>query len=166
MRNTLRCFLAAILFAVVAAPLSAQDAGDALRAEEHAVRSVIDRMFDGMRQRDTTMMRSVFADEAQFYGVGRGGSLQVSTPSDFITSISGAPAEMVLDEVLHDVLIRVDGPLAIAWTGYDFFAGDNFSHCGYNSFQLLKLSGEWKIVALADSRRGEGCRQERAPAGK
>ena len=68
---------------------------------------------------------------------------------------------MVLDEVLHDTEVRIDGPLAIVWTYYDFFAGENFSHCGYDAFQLLKVGGEWKIVALADTRRREGCRQQR-----
>jgi hypothetical protein len=65
---------------------------------------------------------------------------------------------LLLDEVLHDVEVRVDGPLATVWTYYDFFAGGEFSHCGYDAMQLLKVRGDWKIVALADTRRTEGCR--------
>ncbi|HEX2167516.1 MAG TPA: nuclear transport factor 2 family protein [Longimicrobiales bacterium] len=130
-------------------------------SEERAVRAVVDRLFDGMRTRDTTMMRSVFADEAQFYGLGRNGDVAITTPTQFITGISQAPPELVLDEVLHDVEIRIDGPLAVVWTYYDFFTGDDFSHCGYDAMQMLKVRGEWKIVALADTRRTEGCRQQR-----
>jgi hypothetical protein len=122
------------------------------------VRAVVDRLFDGMRSRDTTMMRSVFADEAQFYGIDREGGVRVDTPSAFITSIGRAPAGLLLDEVLHDVEVRLDGPLATVWTYYDFFAGGEFSHCGYDAMQLLKVRGDWKIVALADTRRTEGCR--------
>ena len=32
-----------------------------------------------------------------------------------------------------------------------------FSHCGANSFQLMKGADGWKIVYLVDSRRTEGC---------
>lgn len=131
-------------------------------SEEQAVRAVVDRLFDGMRSRDTTAIRSTFAEEAQFYSLGRDGGVEITTPTEFITSISKAPPELVLDEVLHDVEVRIDGPLAVVWTYYDFFAGDRFSHCGYDAMQMLKVGGEWKIVALSDTRRREGCRQERS----
>jgi hypothetical protein len=147
--------LAVVVCAGAATPAAAQ------QTDEQAVRAVIDRLFDGMRARDTTMIRSVFAEQAQFYGLGQDGGVRIDTPTAFITSISRAPAGLVLDEVLHDVEVRVDGPLATVWTYYDFFAGADFSHCGYDAFQLLKTRGEWKIVALADTRRREGCRQQR-----
>jgi hypothetical protein len=148
--------LAVVVLILSAAPAAAQE------SEEQAVKDVVVRLFDGMRARDTALMRTVFAEEAQFYGVGRDGAISVSTPGDFMRSIAGAPAGLVLDEVLHDVEVRVDGPLAAVWTYYDFFAGDRFSHCGYDAIQLLKLAGEWKIVAIADSRRTADCRQQRS----
>lgn len=145
-------FAGTLLVSAAAAPASAQ------QTDEQAVRAVVDRLFDGMRSRDTTMLRSTFADEAQFYGIGPDGGVRVTLPSAFIASIAGAPAGLLLDEVLHDVEVRVDGPLATVWTYYDFFAGGEFSHCGYDAMQLLRIRGEWKIVALADTRRKEGCR--------
>jgi hypothetical protein len=151
MRRSL--ILAGTLFlSAAAAPASAQ------QSDEQAVRAVVDRLFDGMRSRDTTMMRSTFADEAQFYGIGPDGGVQVTTPSAFIANIAAAPAGLLLDEVLHDVEIRVDGPLATVWTYYDLFVGGEFQHCGYDAMQLLRIRDEWRIVALADTRREEGCR--------
>lgn len=148
---------------LTAVPAAAQQAAEQTeeQTEEQAVRAVVVRLFDGMRARDTTMMRSVFADEAQFYGLSQDGGVDVTTPSEFIVSIGNAPAGLLLDEVLHDVEVRIDGPLATVWTYYDFFAGDRFSHCGYDAIQLLKVGAEWKIVALSDTRRKEGCRQQR-----
>jgi hypothetical protein len=40
---------------------------------------------------------------------------------------------------------------------YAFFAGDTFSHCGVNAFQLFKGADGWKIFHIADTRRREGC---------
>src|SRR5690606_21543892 len=64
MRRLTYSLIGAIVLATLAAPAAAQQD---TKAEEQAVRAVVDRLFDGMRSRDTTMMRSVFADEAQFY---------------------------------------------------------------------------------------------------
>jgi hypothetical protein len=159
MRRLQSFVLGAILTIITTAPAAAQQTEEP--TEEQAVRAVIDRLFDGMRSRDTTMIRSAFAEEAQFYGVAPDGTIRIDRPSGFIATVAQAAPDRVLDEVLHDVEIRVDGPLAIVWTYYDFFAGDEFSHCGYDAFQLLKVRGEWKIVAVADTRRREGCRQQR-----
>lgn len=159
MRTTVVSVLILILLAGGAERASAQ------QTDEEAVRAVVDRLFDGMRTRDTTMMRSVFAEGAQFYGVPPEGGVRITRPSDFIASIGGAPEDLLIDEVLHDVEIRVDGPLANVWTYYDLFLSDEFSHCGFDAFLLLKDQGEWKIVALADSRRQEGCRRERGDSG-
>jgi hypothetical protein len=43
------------------------------------------------------------------------------------------------------------------WTEYDFHLGDKFSHCGVDAFHLLKTSAGWKVVALSDTARREGC---------
>ena len=155
MRRLVLSSILMLMLTALAAPASAQS------ADEQAVRDVVIRLFDGMRARDTAMMRSVFAAEAQFYGLNQQGDVQVTLPETFFRSIAGAPAGLVLDEVLHDVEIRIDGPLAAVWTYYDFFAGERFSHCGYDAMHLLKVDGEWKIVALADSRRTTDCRQQR-----
>ena len=49
--------------------------------------------------------------------------------------------------------------MANVWTAYSFYFDGKFSHCGVNSFQLLKEAGEWKIFYLVDTRRKEGCGQ-------
>jgi hypothetical protein len=149
-------FLAALAF--LPTPAAAQAPAD---AEAAAVRAVVDRLFDGMRERDASKMTSTFHAEARLHGLGPDGSVQLTPASAFVASIERAPAGMLLDEVLGEVEIRIDGPLASVWTYYDFFAGENFSHCGYNAFQMLKTAEGWQIVALTDSRRRDGCRQQR-----
>jgi hypothetical protein len=155
-----RLFFALAVLIAATAPASAQT--PAQSADEQAVRAVVKQLFDGMRARDTTMMKGVFADDARFYGVNRSGAVQVTMPAQFIAGIAAAQPGLVLDEVLHEIEVRIDGPLATVWTYYDFFAGERFSHCGFDAFQMLKTQAGWKIVALADSRRTEGCKQKRS----
>jgi hypothetical protein len=145
-----------VLAAAVAAPATAQQTEDEL-----AIRAVITQLFDGMRTRDTLAMNAAFHADARLYSLGGDGAVEVATPAEFAQSVASAPAGLLLDEVIHDVEIRVDGPVATAWTYYDFFVGERFSHCGYNAFQLLNAGGTWRIVAITDSRRREECRQQR-----
>jgi hypothetical protein len=63
----------------------------------------------------------------------------------------------VYDERISFDLVKIDGELASVWTPYKFYAGEKFSHCGVDSYQLVKLNGEWKIQYLIDTRRKQGC---------
>jgi hypothetical protein len=138
-----------------AAPAAAQTA-PGVDAE---VRAVIDRLFDAMRASDTTAMRSTFHPAARLMTTSaRDGSAALSEESidAFLASVGRAPAGM-LDERLHDVEIRVDGPLASAWTPYRFHAGERFSHCGVNVFQLFRGAEGWRIIQITDTRRRDGC---------
>ena len=63
----------------------------------------------------------------------------------FITSILSIPENQKFEEKLLSFDIKIDGNMANAWTPYEFWFNDQFSHCGVNSFQLIKvdkLSGE------------------------
>ncbi len=74
----------------------------------------------------------------------------------FTRSIAAQNAN-TLDERIQDYEIRIDGNLASVWTPYSFYFDGNFSHCGVNSFQLVRMAEGWKIVYLIDTRRKEGC---------
>jgi hypothetical protein len=51
----------------------------------------------------------------------------------------------------------MDAGTAHVWTFYTLHVGERFSHCGYDSFQLLRSGEGWKIVSVADTRRTDNC---------
>lgn len=124
------------------------------------VKKPILALFEGMRQSDTALLQSAFAPGAilQTISKTKDGLTSVRTEElkKFINSV-GQPHPQVYDERITFDLVRVDGDLAIAWTPYQFYIGEKFSHCGVNSFQLVRLNGEWKIQYIIDTRRREGC---------
>jgi ketosteroid isomerase-like protein len=127
---------------------------------EDSVRAVITRLFDGMRASDSTMVLSVFHPHARLMSVGRNREGQTVVREDAVAAFArsvGTPHPEVYDERLTSVEVRIDGPMATAWTPYQFYVGQNFSHCGVNSFQFARTGGEWKIVHLIDTRRRQGC---------
>ena len=128
--------------------------------DESAVKAVINNLFEGMRKTDTALLRSVFTSQPILQTVARNREGKVSIRSEnldsFVVSVA-RPRKEVLDERISFETVKVDGDLAIAWTPYKFYLGDQFSHCGVNSFQLVKLEGVWRIQYLIDTRRRQGC---------
>lgn len=127
---------------------------------EDSVKAVINNMFTAMKTADTAMLRKCFADSMVLQTISRNkeGKLVVvnDDPADFIGFISKETPGNADERIRFDV-VKVDGPLAIAWTPYNFYYKGKFSHCGVNSFQLVRFNGEWKIQYLIDTRRRQGC---------
>lgn len=152
----LMALLASVLTASVdTPPLQAQEGAS---AEKEAL-AVVVRLFDGMRDRDRATLESVFHESARLMSAGeRDGVPGVGeTPIPrFIESIVGSEGPL-LDERLYNPEVRVDGNLATVWVEYDFYRGEDFSHCGYDAFQLAMTPEGWKIIQITDTRRREGC---------
>lgn len=148
----------AVLALLATAPLAAQSAD----AEKPAVMAVVTRLFDGMRAGDSAMVRSVFHPKASLTtAVVRQGTPTVEFEGieGFITAV-GTPHAEVWDERIKNPQVLVDGTFASVWVDYGFYLGGKFSHCGIDAFQLAKVGTDWKIVALGDTRRRQGCAPE------
>ncbi len=151
----MRYFLIVLTMITVGSSVYAQSVED-------SVKNVINKMFTGMREADTVMLKSCFADSMIMQTISRNkeGKLIVrnESPSAFISFIA-KEAKGNADERIIFETIKVDGPLAMAWTPYDFYYKGQFNHCGVNSFQLVRFNSEWKIQYLVDTRRRQGCKE-------
>ena len=128
--------------------------------DEAAVKLAVSKLFEGMKKSDTAMIRAAFSSIPILQTVikNREGKVSVETePLDsFLVAISKPHTEIYDEQITFDV-IKIDAELAIVWAPYKFYLGDKFSHCGVDSFQLIKINGEWKIQYLIDTRRRQGC---------
>lgn len=130
------------------------------QSAEDSVKQVINNLFTAMKNVDTTLLRSVFTDSTIFQTIARDreGNLRIRTDKaeGFVKSVGSLPKNAAHERISFGS-VSVDGPLASVWTPYSFYYNGKFSHCGANSFQLVRMSGVWKIVYLIDTRRREGC---------
>lgn len=136
-------------------------AGHAQSAED-SVKITIGNLFSAMRNADGKAVMSCFADSAIMQTIARnkegGAVIRNERPADFATVVASMP-KMAADERITFEVVKVDGALAIAWTPYNFYYNGKFSHCGVNSFQLVRQNGSWKIQYLIDTRRKQGCKE-------
>jgi hypothetical protein len=129
-------------------------------AETEAVKKTIQTFFDGMRRGDSAAVRATLAPGAVFHTLStKAGQTQLrpENPSAFVKAV-GTPHNDVWDERITFERVLIDANLASVWTPYEFYLGSTFSHCGYNSFQLVKLAEGWRIAHIIDTRRKEKCR--------
>jgi hypothetical protein len=138
-------------------------AGFSLRAqpvEEKAIKSTIDQFFLGMRTADSVMIAQTISPTAVFQTIvlQPDGAVKVETESipAFLQSV-GKPHPEIYDEQISYRSILIDADLASVFTPFKFYLGKKFSHCGVNSFQLVKLKGLWKIQYIIDTRRKTDC---------
>jgi ketosteroid isomerase-like protein len=150
-----------VLATLAAQPLRAQ------ADEEAAARAAVTALFDAMRAGSAEGVRAAFTPDARLQSAGMRPDGQAVLRSEqvenFATAV-GAPRDEVWDERIDAWDVRVDGPLAVVTTDYSFYAGDRFSHCGINAFQLLRTADGWKIFQLVDTRRRTGCPVDAAAA--
>jgi hypothetical protein len=148
----------ALLFLSLLAATSAVRAQTS--AEAKAVRQTITTFFEGMRQGDSAKVHRTLAPGAVFHIIGKHNgqpALEIENPNEFLKAV-GTPHAEVWDERITFEQVLIDASLASIWTPYQFFLGSKFSHCGYNSFQLIKLAEGWKIAHIIDTRRKEPCK--------
>ena len=123
--------------------------------EEAAVVAAVEQLFEAMRTGDSEMAAAVFHPEAR---LGRAGDDGISfRAADGFIDMIGQPRDEVYDEPIWDWTVQIDGRLAQMWTRYAFYRDDEFSHCGWEGFQLYKADTGWLITQLIDTSYRENC---------
>jgi hypothetical protein len=129
------------------------------QSADDSVRSAVNQLFTAMKNADSALLVSSFADSAILQTIiEKNGKVLVKTEAvgDFASQV-GKMGKNILDERIQFDVVRIDGALAMVWAPYQFYYKGKFSHCGTDSFQLVRINGKWKIQYLIDTRRTGGC---------
>lgn len=127
---------------------------------EDSVRTTVAGLFTAMLRADAAALQSVFHDSARLGSVVIDASGQASyrsSPAAGFIAYVGRLQPGDADERAQVDRILIDGPLALAWTPYRFYAKGAYSHCGVNLIQLARSAGRWRILSITDTRRKEPC---------
>ena len=129
-------------------------------AQESELRTLVNNFFKAMYQQDTGALRTYFVPAASLftYSYDAKGNPRAKgeTVSNFITGVSFL-GDSPMEERLTGWQCLIDAGVAAVWTPYEFYYEGKFSHCGVDSWQMMKVQGEWKITQLTDTRRKTNC---------
>jgi len=129
------------------------------QSDEQAVIAVATHFFDGMRARDTALMRSTALPSTMVVIPGGPTGIQVQiTVGQFINSV-GKGTGPGGDERMQKPKVDIDGPMASLWSYYTYTEGGQtkIDHCGIDAFLFRKGPDGWKIFSLAGTIRKTGC---------
>ena len=146
--------LAALTAFTLPAAAQAQDS-----AAEKEVYGIVEKFFTGFNAKDTTAMRATLFDDVKLVTTFTNQQGQPVARAEPVSGLMNAigSAQGKLYEKIFDPEIEVEDGLANVWVKYEFYVDDKFSHCGIDSFLLVKTDGGWKIASLADTRKRQGC---------
>jgi len=124
-------------------------------AEREAILAAVQGIFDALAAGDGEILRGIMHPDVLMHSVERTAdgtrSSSTSTRDQLIERLEGS--EQVLIERMWDAEVRVSGDLAMVWTPYDFYVGDDLSHCGADALLLTRNEDEsWTIIALSWTR--------------
>lgn len=126
--------------------------------QNQEIEKPIRNLFLGMKNADSELVKTVFAENAILQTITKEGIVKTDSVQDFIASVSKF-SKGDLDERISMEALHTDADLASVFTPYAFYLKGKFSHCGANSFQLVKQNNEWKIQHIIDTRRKDKCKE-------
>lgn len=149
----MKTILLTIIFSIFVSTAFAQNS----KTEDiKAASDIPDKLFAAMREKNFEAIRSVFTAEGQLVAVdkprtGEGISkTRVFTADAFAKMISESKAGEFVEK-MPDKDIKITGDLATVSGRYTFYVGDKFSHCGTNTFNLVRTETGWRVANAAST---------------
>ena len=115
-------------------------------------------LFDAMAAGEVPAARELFTPGATLtrMDADTGGVAPLTSPaSEWLDGLPEEPG--VLIERMFDPVVHVSGNLAAIWAPYDLYRSGEFSHCGIDLFELVRLDGHWRIVKVTYIVQREDC---------
>lgn len=122
----------------------------------HEAIAVANKLFEAMRAKNADAIRALFVPEGQLVAIdkprtGEGLSkTRVFTADAFAKMIAEAKAPEFIEK-MPQPKAEIFGDMALVYGRYTFHVGDKFSHCGTNSFHLVRTLDGWKIANAAST---------------
>lgn len=113
--------------------------------------AIPDMLFAAMRAKSADNIRGLFLPEGQLVAIdkprdGKGlSTTRVFTADAFSKMIAGAQGGEFIEK-MPSKKVEVTGDMGTVSGRYTFYVGEKFSHCGTNTFHLVRTEAGWKIA--------------------
>lgn len=140
------------------APVWAQR--DGTTTDSLTVVATAETLLRAISTRDGALAQSVIHPAADFVATGpaAGGNTRVVFTSGDSTVVQLATARERYHERMWQATALVTGDVAVVSAPYDFHIDGAFSHCGTDTFTLVRHEGRWRITHVAYTVERDGCR--------
>lgn len=143
MRSLTRPLVVALVLASSAQPARAQSSD----ADSKAVIAVADSVLAALTSGDNATLARLTLDSAVVGGAGLRNGVESISLRSWAPYINRT-GKSTFTERGFDATARVQDRVAQVWMPYDLYLGDKWSHCGVDTFTLMKSEGRWRVAAL------------------
>lgn len=116
-------------------------------AEERAVIAVADSVLAALTGGNGPALARLVLDSAIVGGIGVRDGVERMSLSGWTRYIS-RPAGNQFTERGFGATARVQDRVAQVWVPYDLYIGSAWSHCGVDTFTMIKRAGSWRVASL------------------
>jgi hypothetical protein len=155
--------LRALLGFTLMCTISHFNAANAQSADREAILSVMEKAFEAVHSNNPDDWRAIQLAEGTSLSFRPGPDgrseppdMKISSNEEFLTNLKPDGHDYV-ERWTGEPTILVRGPIAVIWGEYEFWIDGEFSHCGVDSVDLVKVGGEWKIANFMWTVEKEGC---------
>jgi hypothetical protein len=144
-----KLLLTPVLILALAGAVFAQD-------DKQAAIAVVNQLFAAMKAKNADQIKSVFSTDGQLVAIdkprdGKGPSkTRLFSGEAFAKTISEAKGADFIEKMTAPEA-RISGDLAVVSGRYTFHVGEKFSHCGTNTFNLVRTEAGWRIANAAST---------------
>lgn len=131
--------------------------------EHSAVLQVINQFFEGINTGNGSLIASLEVEGAQILNIREDTAGQFEFVERNWFDVDSFSADSQLTERYWDEELLISDNLAVFWAPYDFYINGEFSHCGVDVLNLIKIQGQWKIGHAMWTIQRPGC--EPSPLG-
>lgn len=160
MRNPVVCCITISFF------LLSAGAGRADEEERGAVLAVVEKAFAAVHSQDPDDWRAIQLAEGTTLsfrphsdGVPGKLEMRLSSNEEAVSNMADDGREFQ-ERWTAEPTVLIRGPIAVAWGEYEFRIDGEFSHCGVDSVDLVKIDDEWKIANFMWTVEKTGCPAE------
>jgi hypothetical protein len=130
-------------FLLVALPALA----DEKHPEHDAVMKVVHSFFEAVNTSNAALMTEIALHDSMTYSVREQAdghwTLRARPQTWDMDPANWGPEK--LTERYWDPTVLITDHIAVFWAPYDFYIDGEFSHCGTDAIDLVKVDGNWKL---------------------
>ena len=127
--------------------------------DKTAVLNVVNQLFTEMAAANPAGIIALNTPDAQLTVVikGKDGKTRFEVINREAFSKFFTDKTAVIEELMYDPKVVVDGEWAMVWGRYIFFVSKKISHCGIDQFNLFRTTDGWKIANGASTIDSAAC---------
>ena len=130
-----------------------------IKNEKDKILETVNKFLLVLETGDTALAKEILVPKGSNFSIREEGNSFRIKHTNYKTLIENLPkTKGKYREVISDPKILVHKNIAVLWAKYIFFIDGKFSHCGVDSFSLIKSEGKWKIASIIYTVEKKGCK--------